>query len=385
MAATAGVDSARTWLLTPSEGPGGDCLRRDSQWIDCGACMEKLADVVASGGGYLIGSIPVGLLLGRALRGLDVREHGSGNMGTTNVLRLIGPSAAALTFALDAGKGSAAVLLARRLGADRGGQAAAGLAAVVGHSWPVLARFRGGKGVATAYGALIFVSPQATAFAMVGGLSALAATRIVSVGSLSAAASACSGGQHERNADRASDATRVCRWATASIFARHTSNIRRLLGATRIPVSAEQHAVTRRPIGDLVAPRFYTFVYMRRRGRPGWPRWVIGGLAAAVVFAMSASDRPDRLREHGILDRPVADLPGPQPVRAPDMRYPAARLASRHATTHVDAADAVRPELRADAVRPELRADAVRPELRADAVRSELRADAVRPELRPTL
>jgi acyl phosphate:glycerol-3-phosphate acyltransferase len=148
----------------------------------------RLADVVGSAGGYLIGSIPVGLLLGRALRGLDVREHGSGNMGTTNVLRLVGPSAAALTFALDAGKGSAAVLLARRLGADRGGQAAAGLAAVVGHSWPVLARFRGGKGVATAYGALIFVSPQATAFAMVGGLSALAATRIVSVGSLSAAA-----------------------------------------------------------------------------------------------------------------------------------------------------------------------------------------------------
>jgi len=189
----------------------------------------RLADVVGCAGGYLIGSIPVGLLLGRALRGLDVREHGSGNMGTTNVLRLMGPSAAALTFALDAGKGSAAVLLARRLGADKGGQAAAGLAAVVGHSWPILARFRGGKGVATAYGALIFVSPEGTAFAMVGGLSALAATRIVSVGSLSAAASAVIGAgvKATRSGERAPLA--FAAGATALIFARHAGNIRRLL------------------------------------------------------------------------------------------------------------------------------------------------------------
>jgi acyl phosphate:glycerol-3-phosphate acyltransferase len=189
----------------------------------------RLADVVGCAGGYLIGSIPVGLLLGRALRGLDVREHGSGNMGTTNVLRLMGPSAAALTFALDAGKGSAAVLLARRLGADKGGQAAAGLAAVVGHSWPILARFRGGKGVATAYGALIFVTPQGTAFAMIGGLSALAATRIVSVGSLSAAASAVIGAgvEERRSGERAPLA--FAAGATALIFARHAGNIRRLL------------------------------------------------------------------------------------------------------------------------------------------------------------
>ena len=189
----------------------------------------RFADVVGCAAGYLIGSIPVGLLLGRALRGLDVREHGSGNIGTTNVLRLLGPSAAALTFALDTGKGSAAVLVARRLGADRGGQAAAGLAAVVGHSWPILARFRGGKGVATAYGALIFVSPRGTAFAMVGGLSALAATKIVSVGSLSAAASALVGAgvEETRSGDRAGLV--FAAGATALIFARHAGNIRRLL------------------------------------------------------------------------------------------------------------------------------------------------------------
>ncbi|MBV9101017.1 MAG: glycerol-3-phosphate 1-O-acyltransferase PlsY [Candidatus Dormibacteraeota bacterium] len=189
----------------------------------------RFADVAATAGGYLIGSIPVGVLLGRALRGLDVREHGSGSMGTTNVLRLVGPAAAATTFALDVGKGSAAVLLARRLGADRGGQGAAGLAAVVGHSWPALARFRGGKGVATAFGALLFVSADASAFAVAGGLSALALTRIMSVGSLSAAASAVLGAgvEEARTGDRAPLA--FAGLAAGLIALRHAGNIRRLL------------------------------------------------------------------------------------------------------------------------------------------------------------
>src|SRR5438132_544109 len=68
----------------------------------------RLADISGCAAGYLIGSIPVGLLMGRALRGLDVREHGSGSMGTTNVLRMVGPAAAATTFALDVAKGGAA-------------------------------------------------------------------------------------------------------------------------------------------------------------------------------------------------------------------------------------------------------------------------------------
>jgi acyl phosphate:glycerol-3-phosphate acyltransferase len=189
----------------------------------------RLADVVGCTAGYLIGSIPIGVLMGRALRGLDVRDHGSGSMGTTNVLRLVGPSAAAATFGLDVAKGTAAVVVARRLGADRSAQAAAGLAAVVGHSWPVFARFRGGKGVATAFGALLPVSTEASAFAVAGGLSALAASRIMSVGSLGAAASAVIGAGVEGARTGRRVPLAYASLATAIIAVRHAPNLKRLM------------------------------------------------------------------------------------------------------------------------------------------------------------
>lgn len=147
----------------------------------------------AAGGcafGYAVGSLPFGVWIGRAVRGLDVREYGSGAMGTTNVLRTVGPSAAVAVFALDVAKGVAAVTAARLLGAGRAGQVAAGIAAVAGHSWPALARFRGGKGVATGFGGLLMTSPEGALAATIGGLGALAATRRVSVGSLAAVAAA---------------------------------------------------------------------------------------------------------------------------------------------------------------------------------------------------
>src|SRR5437588_3870659 len=115
---------------------------------------RRVADLAGLAGGYAIGSVPFGVLVSRLTRGLDVRDHGSGSMGTTNVFRIIGPGAAGLTFALDVGKGASAVTLARALGASEAGAAAAGLAAAVGHSWPALARFRRGKAVAAAFGGL---------------------------------------------------------------------------------------------------------------------------------------------------------------------------------------------------------------------------------------
>jgi len=188
----------------------------------------RVADISGCAAGYAIGSIPVGLLFGRTLRGLDVRDYGSGNIGATNVYRILGPAAAGLTFALDVGKGAAAVRLARALGADRPGAAAAGLAAVVGHSWPVFARFRGGKGVATGFGGLLLVSPEASAYAIIGGLSALGITRIVSVGSLSAAVSATAGGALRQL--RSGDAVPLAFAALTSalLFVRHSDNLRRL-------------------------------------------------------------------------------------------------------------------------------------------------------------
>jgi len=188
----------------------------------------RLADISGFAAGYLIGSIPVGLLMGRALRGLDVREHGSGSIGTTNVLRLLGPTAAATTFGLDVAKGTAAVAVARRLGANRSAQAAAGLAAVVGHSWPVFARFRGGKGVATAFGALLPVSGEASAYAVVGGLSSLALSRIMSVGSLGAAVSAVVGAGVEGARTGRRVPLAFASLATAIIVVRHADNLKRL-------------------------------------------------------------------------------------------------------------------------------------------------------------
>src|SRR4030088_3848812 len=122
--------------------------------------MSRSRDLAAVATGYLRGSLPIGIWLGRAARNIDVREHGSGGTGTTNVLRTVGPAAAGAVFVLDVAKGSAAVGVARRLGCDPGAQAAAGLAAVVGHSWPVMARFRGGKGGATAFGSLAVLFPR---------------------------------------------------------------------------------------------------------------------------------------------------------------------------------------------------------------------------------
>jgi acyl phosphate:glycerol-3-phosphate acyltransferase len=187
-----------------------------------------LSDAGATAAGYAIGSIPFGLLLGRATRGLDVREVGSGSMGSTNVLRAAGPAAAGATFALDVGKGTAAVFCARALGADAPGQVAAGLAAMVGHSWPVFAGFRGGKSVATAFGAMLAISPVASACAVAGGLSALAGTRTVSVGSLVAAGSATVGAGVFAARGGPRSPLVFAGLASALIAIRHSDNLRRL-------------------------------------------------------------------------------------------------------------------------------------------------------------
>jgi acyl phosphate:glycerol-3-phosphate acyltransferase len=135
--------------------------------------------------GYLLGSIPFGVLVARGARGVDVRTQGSGNIGATNVARLAGARLGLVVLALDAGKGALAVWLAQRwLPEAEGVQALAGLSAFAGHVAPVWLRFRGGKGVATALGVLAVLVPwAATAAAAAYGLVFLW-TRISSLGSL---------------------------------------------------------------------------------------------------------------------------------------------------------------------------------------------------------
>jgi glycerol-3-phosphate acyltransferase PlsY len=112
---------------------------------------------------YLGGSAPIGLIVGRAVLKVDIRQYGSGNIGATNVLRVLGAWWAALVFALDAAKGLIPVLVGRHLGVDATALAVVALLAVAGHNWSIFLRFRGGKGVATSLGALLALSPPTTA------------------------------------------------------------------------------------------------------------------------------------------------------------------------------------------------------------------------------
>jgi glycerol-3-phosphate acyltransferase PlsY len=139
-------------------------------------------------GGYLLGSVPFGLLLGW-WRGVDVRERGSRNIGATNVLRVVGKAEAAATLVLDGLKGAAPVLAARVLGAGDVWAAAAGLSAVLGHCFPVFLRFRGGKGVATALGALLAALPAVGLVAVFVWLLTALCFRYSSLAALLAAAS----------------------------------------------------------------------------------------------------------------------------------------------------------------------------------------------------
>jgi glycerol-3-phosphate acyltransferase PlsY len=140
--------------------------------------------------GYLLGSIPFGLILGKIFGKADVRAEGSGNIGATNVARVAGTFAGVLTLALDAAKGAAAVLLAAHFTNDSAGwMVAAGLAALVGHCFPVWLKFHGGKGVATAAGLFLALCPWALASSLSLFIIVVIVSRYVSLGSIAAAAS----------------------------------------------------------------------------------------------------------------------------------------------------------------------------------------------------
>lgn len=137
---------------------------------------------------YLLGSIPFGYLIVRGKSGADIRETGSGGTGATNVSRRAGKVAGVLTLLLDAAKGCAAVLIARTVSGEDWVIAAAVIAVLVGHIFPVWLRFRGGKGVATGVGIFLVLAPIALLCAGVVFVAVVVLTRYVSLGSLTAAA-----------------------------------------------------------------------------------------------------------------------------------------------------------------------------------------------------
>ena len=144
---------------------------------------------------YLLGAIPTGYLAGRWTRGIDLREHGSGNLGATNTFRVLGARIAAPVMLFDVAKGIApAWLFPLWDGSDEWGWVLAyGAAAIVGHVFPVYMRFRGGKGVATAAGVFLALAPKAVVPAVVAWLVLLKLSRMVSLASITAAVTLIAG------------------------------------------------------------------------------------------------------------------------------------------------------------------------------------------------
>lgn len=177
--------------------------------------------------GYVLGSVPFGMILARLMGLGNLRDIGSGNIGATNVLRTGNKTAAALTLIFDAGKGAVAVLLARSFAGEDAAQLAA-LAAMLGHCYPIWLRFQGGKGVATFLGILWALAWPIGLGCCIAWLIAAVVTRISSMGALVAALASTLlmvvlGYQHAAILGGA---------LTLIIFWRHRANIERILAGT---------------------------------------------------------------------------------------------------------------------------------------------------------
>ena len=183
-------------------------------------CLVALA-------GYLLGSIPFGMVLARVMGLGNLRDIGSGNIGATNVLRTGSKLAAALTLILDGGKGAVAVLLARAWAGEDAAQIA-GLAAMIGHCYPVWLRFAGGKGVATFLGIVLALAWPVGIGCCLAWLVGALVTRISSMGALVASAASVP----LAYALGAPQAMLLCALLAALIYWRHRGNIARIRAGT---------------------------------------------------------------------------------------------------------------------------------------------------------
>jgi glycerol-3-phosphate acyltransferase PlsY len=178
---------------------------------------------------YLVGSVPFAWLLARWWGVTDLHAVGSGNLGATNVLRTAGTTAGVLVALLDIAKGAAGVWIARRLGGSNATSAAAGVAAILGHVYPVWLHFRGGKGVATATGAFAVLTPLALAPAVLVFAAVVSVTKYISLGSVLAAVT-LPASAYVLDSPRSSVVASVV--AALLIVFRHRSNLARLVSGT---------------------------------------------------------------------------------------------------------------------------------------------------------
>jgi glycerol-3-phosphate acyltransferase PlsY len=196
---------------------------------------------------YLMGSIPFALLLARRWGTPDLRIVGSGNLGAANVVRASGMKAGMAVALLDVAKGALSVALARYLSDQATAPAAAGLAAIIGHIYPVWLRFRGGKGVATACGVFSVLTPSAVLPALTIFAITAKATRYVSLGSVLAALAL----PPLAYAAGSPTATVIAACAaSALILFRHRSNLRRWQRGLEPRLGTDRHTVANGPTED---------------------------------------------------------------------------------------------------------------------------------------
>ena len=188
---------------------------------------------------YIVGSFPTSIIVGKLLRGIDIREHGSGNAGGTNVFRVLGAGPGIFVMLVDAFKGFAAAFWVSKIGGDATEPGLlmllAGVAAIAGHIWTIFAGFRGGKGVGTAAGMLLALFPKALLVCLVVFGLMLLLTRIVSVSSMTAAVAlpiTLSIFRYVLGWQVPTSLYAFSFFAAALIIFTHRSNIRRLLNGT---------------------------------------------------------------------------------------------------------------------------------------------------------
>lgn len=183
--------------------------------------------------GYLLGSIPIGLVVGRLSRGVDVRDYGSGKTGFTNTLRVLGLKRSLPVLLGDLGKGLIATLLPLLYTDDPWARAAGGLAAIVGHVWPAFAGFRGGRGVLAGAGALVGMNPLAALLVVPPALITMLLTKYMSATSIVACVSAAVVFTVFALLDLHAWAYAVAAWAGGGlIIVLHKDNIGRLRAGT---------------------------------------------------------------------------------------------------------------------------------------------------------
>jgi len=181
----------------------------------------------------LLGAVPFGLVIAKLVKGVDVRDTGSGNIGATNVARSVGKGLGIVTLLLDALKGAAPVLLAQLLAQPLEIVALSGVLSIVGHMFPVYLKFRGGKGVATSLGVFMALTPIPTLIAAGAFLATFALARVVSVGSLVASLALVGA---VVGIDKRIEVIVATSVVVLLVIVRHKDNIKRLIAKTELGV-----------------------------------------------------------------------------------------------------------------------------------------------------